>query len=147
MSEGVVVVRTSEGETRVAAGERWPRDCGSAEATTSSSLSVAKGLSPVVDHERRLGVDANSTLAAQNDAFARAVAAKGRGAADEALAGFDRFLSLYPGSALAESATVEKMRLLSARDRASGSAAAKKYLSAYPAGFARAEAESLAGSP
>lgn len=144
--EGVVVVRASEGETRVAAGESWPRGCASAVGATLP-ISTARGPSLAVDRRHSPTLDAASTLAAQNDAFARAVAAKRRGATDEALAGFDSFLSLYPGSALAESATVEKMRLLASRDRASASGAAKRYLAAYPAGFARAEAELLAGSP
>ena len=144
--EGVVVVRASEGETRVAAGESWPRGCASAVGAMSP-LAVARGPSVAVDRRHSPSVDVASTLAAQNDAFARAIAAKRRGTTDEALAWFDSFLSLYPGSALAESATVEKMRLLASRDRARASGVAKTYLAAYPAGFARAEAESLAGSP
>jgi ferric-dicitrate binding protein FerR (iron transport regulator) len=144
--EGVVVVRAAEGETRVAAGESWPRGCGSADPAASPRL-VARGPSPTVDRERHPVVDPASTLAAQNDAYQRALAAKRRGATDEALAGFDRLLSLYPAGPLAESATVEKMRLLSSRDRASASAVAKRYLAAYPAGFARAEAEAISGSP
>ncbi len=135
--EDVVVVRAGGGETRVGAGEGWPAGCAAARTTASPS--------PAGREHHPL--DPVSTLAAQNDAFARAVGAKRRGAVDEALAGFDRFLALYPASALAESATVERMRLLSSRDRASAGAAARRYLAAYPTGFARAEAEALTGSP
>jgi ferric-dicitrate binding protein FerR (iron transport regulator) len=150
VSEGVVVVRAEGNEVRVGAGESWPR-C----ATTSFQGGAPPAATPLVaasagahDHlDRPEKVDPSSTLAAQNDAFSRAVAAKRRGAADEALASFDRFLVQYPGSPLAESALVEKMRLLSSRDRKSASSLARQYLASYPAGFARAEAESLSGAP
>ncbi len=143
--EGVVVVRASGGESRVAAGQSWPPGCATSDNDAGSPPRTAPASG--VRRDRHDKLDPTSTLAAQNDAFARAMAAKRRGAADEALAGFDRFLALYPGSALAESAIVEKMRLLASRDRPGAVVVAKQYLAYYPTGFARAEAESLAGSP
>jgi outer membrane protein assembly factor BamD (BamD/ComL family) len=80
--------------------------------------------------------------------FARAVADKRRGQNAQAIADFDRFMAKYPGSPLAESATVERMRLLRSSDHARALSAAKQYLARYPAGFARAEAEAIvAGDP
>jgi outer membrane protein assembly factor BamD (BamD/ComL family) len=85
-----------------------------------------------------------STLVEQNDAFAEAIAAKRSGQAPLAIARFEKFLATYPRSPLAESATVERMKLLAAVDPARGAAAARSYLAAYPHGYARAEAEALA---
>jgi hypothetical protein len=82
-------------------------------------------------------------LAEQNDRFAEAIAAKRSGNASLAVVRFERFLATYPQSALAESAAVERMKLLAAADPARGAAAARQYLARYPAGFARAEAEAI----
>ena len=75
--------------------------------------------------------------------FADAMAAKRRGDSGEALADFDRFLARYPSSPLAESATVERMRLLRSADSGRATAAARQYVGRYPNGFARAEAEAI----
>ena len=75
--------------------------------------------------------------------FARAIAAKRAGDPSGAVAGFDRFLARYPGSPLAESATVERMRALRSIDPARAVAAARSYLARYPNGFAHAEAEAI----
>jgi hypothetical protein len=150
--EGVVVVRAEGIETRVGAGESWPT-CGTTPFPVAASpamtppQTVSPGARDRAGADRPEKIDPASTLAAQNDAFSRAMAAKRRGASDEALASFDRFLAQYPGSPLAESALVEKMRLLASRDRKSAGSVARQYLASYPAGFARAEAESLSGAP
>ena len=72
------------------------------------------------------------------------MAARRRGDTSGALAGYERYLAKYPQGALAESATVERMRLLAASDPARGAAAAKGYLARFPSGFARGEAATLA---
>ena len=135
VSEGVVVVRHAGTEARVGAGEQWPAGCGqSASATVNNNPVIARaGPAP----------STASTLGEQNDLFAQAIAAKRRGDAGGAIAGFDRFLARYPGSPLAESATVERMRLLRASDPSRAVASAKAYLARYPRGFAHAEAEAL----
>jgi hypothetical protein len=154
VTEGVVVVRSlgvSGGETRVSAGESWPRDC----AREVPSLPVASSSAPSLDRSGTRPPPASpsssagapvpaSELTAQNDLFAAAVAAKRRGDTSAAIAGYERYLAKYPGSPLAESATVERMRLLAASDPARGAAAAKSYLARYPGGFARSEADTLA---
>ncbi|WP_394828768.1 FecR domain-containing protein [Pendulispora albinea] len=86
---------------------------------------------------------APSELAAQNDLFARAADQKRTGDLQGAIATFETFLSRYPQSALSESATVERWRLLARVDRALGRAAAKDYLNHYPNGFARRDARAL----
>ncbi len=174
VQEGVVVIRVGGVETRVAAGERFPRDCGSAStakatltpsslvptATMTTSTTVAEsptvtnaasGASPknalVPTTGASTAPSAVSLLTAQNDLFAQATAARQRGDAAGAIATYERFLAKYPESALAESATVERMRLLGAQSSERGKIAALAYLGRYPQGFARAEAEKLASVP
>jgi hypothetical protein len=84
-----------------------------------------------------------SDLREQNDAFARAFAAKRRGATGEALNAFDAFVARYPTSSLVENALAQRMRLLAEMHPARAAAAARLYLSRYPGGFARAEAEAI----
>ena len=137
VSEGVVVVRQAGVESRVEAGQQWPSGCTQAPvATRASGSSAPHGPSSVAPA---------SSLGEQNDMFADAMAAKRRGDTGEALADFDRFLARYPASPLAESATVERMRLLRSADPGRAQAAARQYLGRYPNGFARAEAESILG--
>jgi hypothetical protein len=81
-----------------------------------------------------------SSLADQNDAFAEALALKNGGQDDAAALAFERFVARYPSSNLAESAAVERMKLLLVTDRARGVAAAAQYLRRYPNGFAQADA-------
>jgi ferric-dicitrate binding protein FerR (iron transport regulator) len=143
VSEGVAVVRHAGGEAHVSAGEQWPAGC----ASTASTAPVEAASVPVVARAPSTPASV-STLGVQNDLFARAIAAKRNGDAGDAIAGFDRFLARYPASPLAESATVERMRLLRASDPARAAGAARAYLARYPEGFAHAEAQAiLAGSP
>jgi hypothetical protein len=99
-------------------------------------------------HPEALPVEASlgaspSTLAAQNDLFGRAHAAARASARERAVELFGELLSRYPRGPLAESAAVERMRLLRGLDPDRAGAAARSYLYAYPLGFARAEAEAL----
>jgi hypothetical protein len=61
-----------------------------------------------------------------------------------ALAALDRFVASYPVSPLAESAAVERMRILQGMSRGRSVVAARDYLARYPNGFAHAEAEAIA---
>jgi hypothetical protein len=145
VSDGVVVVRHGGSEARVGAGEQWPAGCGPASSDASSA--AVGGVGPGAAHVPPSPSTA-STLGEQNDLFAQAIAAKRRGDAGSAIAEFDRFLARYPNSPLAESATVERMRLLRSVGSSRAPAAAKAYLARYPNGFAHAEAEAIeAGSP
>ena len=134
VSEGVVVVRHAGVESRVEAGQQWPSGCAQPAVAARASSSATHG--PAAPAPA-------SSLGEQNDMFSDAMAAKRRGDTGEALADFDRFLARYPASQLAESATVERMRLLCTADPGRATAAAQKYLGRYPNGFARAEAEAI----
>jgi hypothetical protein len=141
VTEGVVVVRRAGAEVRVAAGEQWPTGCARAEATEPPATHKPKAA--------RVTTEASSsTLNEQNDLYATALAAKSRGDVAGALDEFDRFLRTYPTSPLAESAMVERMRLLESKNRAQAEDAAIEYLTRYPKGSAHAEAEAVVrGSP
>ncbi|HET6151266.1 MAG TPA: FecR domain-containing protein [Polyangia bacterium] len=84
-----------------------------------------------------------SELAAQNDLFASAVRAKRHGQGAQAVRIFDRLTRQYPGGPLAESAAVQRMKLLAAIDLVAASRAASDYLSRYPLGFARLDAHQI----
>ena len=149
VTEGVVVVRRDGLEARVSAGQSWPSDCdepdikGQAPAEvrplkTASVARVAVATSQAIAQASR--------LAAQNDLFAQGVASRQKNSATdaaEAVAIFDRFLATYPSSPLAENAAAERMRALASFDPAAARIAAARYLSRYPAGFSRTEANAL----
>jgi ferric-dicitrate binding protein FerR (iron transport regulator) len=145
VSEGVVVVRHGGSEARVGAGETWPSGCPEASAAVAAPSAAA---SSATNSSTPAAAASTSVLAAQNDLFAQAIAAKRRGDAASALAILDRLLARYPGGPLAETAAVERMRLLRTSDPARAASAARAYLARYPIGFAHAEADAiLAGSP
>jgi outer membrane protein assembly factor BamD (BamD/ComL family) len=136
----------------VVAGQLWPSGCGRAESNAAPVAAAgvrAPAATPLATGGRAAAVQStSSTLGEQNDMFAEAVAAKRRGDTRGALAGFDRFLSLYPSSPLAESAAVERLRVLRAVDPMRTVSVAKQYLALYPNGFAHGEAEAIvAGAP
>ena len=168
VSEGVVVVRHGGAEVRVAAGERWPTCDVHASSARPNATSVESpaGLAPLAaaappaagtggtrEAAPRAAPgplaapapapDASSRLAEQNDLFDEGMRLKKRGDVGGALARFDRLLVHYPGGPLAESAEVERMRLLTTADRARATVAAREYLRHHPRGYARAEAEAI----
>jgi hypothetical protein len=87
--------------------------------------------------------DSSSRLAEQNDLMAEAMSFKKRGDVAGALVRFDRLLAQYPGGPNAETAEVERMRLLATSDRPRASVAAREYLRRHPHGYARSEAEAI----
>jgi hypothetical protein len=145
VSEGVVVVRHAGIEAHVEAGGQWPAGCARVGTTPAAVSPKFAGGERAWTGVRPRG----SELAAQNDMFAQAASLRRRGDLQGALSAFDRLLSRYPGGPLAESASVERMRLLKVVAPERAAAGAREYLARYPSGFARAEAESLvqAGVP
>ncbi|MGD0678165.1 MAG: FecR family protein [Polyangiaceae bacterium] len=147
VTEGVVVVRHGGVESRVTADAPWPAGCDAGRGP----VSLASGTPRATTSNAATG----SSLAEQNNLYARAIAAmrhataaKSRSDAHEALAAFDQLMAKYPSGPLAESAAVERMRLLHVTDPARAVSAARLYLNSYPNGQARAEAEGIvAGSP
>jgi hypothetical protein len=149
VDEGVVSVRHNEQEVRVAAGQEWPSGC-SARASAPTVTRPARGGPVAVPSHAAAsaptsGVESPSAsdLGEQNDAFARALSAKKRGATAEAVEDFEQFVARYPSSQLVESALAQRMQLLRGIDPARATAAAEQYLARYPKGFARSEAEAL----
>lgn len=162
VTEGVVVVRHAGTETRVLANESWPARCATqasnaappsptepppavpATTTTSTTTAVVATVAPKRPAPAPM---ASSDLAEQNRLFADAMAAKRRGDAPAALLALDRLAAAYPQGPLAESAAVERMRILAASEPARGAEAARAYLARHPNGYARAEAQRLLGTP
>jgi hypothetical protein len=161
VSEGVVVVRSHGIESRVAAGEQWPLGCAakpttttlpaSATAPTAPTAPTVAGLEPkpttsAVTTPRPSAATPRDALAAKNDLFSSALAAKRRGDLRTALSGFDAYLSQYPGGELAENAAAQRMGILARLEPARATTAARDYLARWPKGFAREEARSLTGA-
>jgi hypothetical protein len=136
VTEGVVIVRHAGADRRVAAGEQWSSDCTPPTETAAPVLSSA----PASANAEPIA----STLGEENDLFAEGILATHRGDRQIAIGTFDRFLATYPGSPLAQSAAVERMRLLRLTLPAHAAAAARQYLARYPNGFAYAEAGTIA---
>jgi hypothetical protein len=88
-----------------------------------------------------------SALALQNDLYARASAERNSGRAAEALALYMQLIIQFPGSALVESAYVQRMRLLARTHDSRATVEAQRYLNRFPEGFARTEAQLLLNSP
>jgi ferric-dicitrate binding protein FerR (iron transport regulator) len=128
VEEGVVAVRFDGREVTLHAGDRWPRDCFAAAAPELGPQPAPSG----------------SSLAAQNDLFAQAVTLKRQGDSAGAISLFEHLMEAWPQGPLAESAEVERMKLVAASSEAQGAEAARAYLGRYPKGFARAEAHTFA---
>jgi hypothetical protein len=170
VEEGAVEVRSAGDRLLLHPGERWANDCGPpvAAAPVPAAAALALATAPHRPHtERAAPLDSErpapaaavalpvptptsvavSSLTEQNDLFARARSASREGRRGEALAAYARLLALFPNGPLAESASVEHVRLLAGRDPAAARDAAKAHLARYPSGLARAEMEALAGAP
>ncbi|MDB4944120.1 MAG: hypothetical protein JWP97_3654 [Labilithrix sp.] len=151
VTEGVVVVTQGGAAHRVAAGEHWP-SCLAPTATASPpspapvaarSSALATGGRAPASAPAPSAASPSSHLAEQNDLFDEAMRRKRAGESAAAITQLDRLLQAYPAGALAETAAVERMRLLAAADPPRARAAARDYLAAHPRGYARAEAETL----
>jgi hypothetical protein len=152
VTEGIVEVRHSGAFARLVAGDQWPSDCGrtanlgAGGAAARLPHDVAPPVPPSGRSQRpqeTAAAIAESTLRAQNNLFAQAVAVKRAGDNEGAIAILDRFLTKYPASPLTESVVVERMRLLRTADPSRAAAAATQYLARYPNGFAHAEAATM----
>jgi TolA-binding protein len=146
VESGTVVVRSGGKEERVAAGARWPASCDKAAvaegvpAAPKAPARAGRGKHPSTPAE-------TSELKAQTLLYGDAIGAKRSGDTRGAIARFDQYLALYPESALAEAASVNRMELLEAIDHARAASAARAYLQRYPSGHARDEAARIADGP
>jgi ferric-dicitrate binding protein FerR (iron transport regulator) len=156
--EGMVAVRRGSAVTLVGAGSVWPSGCqrrpqvtplptpaSAAKIVEAPRLRRSVAMSPAPPPPR--APEPESTLAQQNDLFARAVAARRSGDRQGALERFFELERRFPSSPLGEASMVERMRLVTSRDREAGRAVAREYLARYPDGFARAEARALGAEP
>ncbi len=152
VEEGVVVVRRGGVESRVTRGEKWPAGCDAlapppiAGNDAPSSKPSKKAAPAPTATAPAATASAGSSLAEQNALFSEGINYKNGGQRGEAIASFEKLMSKYPASPLAENAAVERMRLLAQSDRARGATAAQQYLKRYPNGFGRAEAKAIVDS-
>jgi hypothetical protein len=171
--EGIVRVRAAGHEISLAPGGQWPSGCdaqpGRAERPFAHLHAARDHLRPE-EHAKAAARERpaaepvaattvverppvapptgpTSSLAAENDLFAAAVHAKKQGRLDDAARLFGQLVASHPGSPLVESALVQRMKILGAIDPAAGVRAATDYLERFPSGFARPEAQALAGRP
>lgn len=87
-------------------------------------------------------------LAEQNHSFAEAMLAREHGDLGRAVRILDNFVRRYPGSPLAQDASVERFRtLVRLGDYPAAAREARRYLTLYQSGFARDEARALALEP
>ncbi len=174
VSEGVVTVAWPGHEERLLPGDRWMSRCPLAVAsdrkTSSGAQQNRKGTrsrrklshaDPVLavgesrpsasvgrkDPDSGAASPATSNLAAQNDLFSAAVRAKRNGQLLDSQRRFERLVREYPTSSLVEGALVNRMRLLTTTDRQKAVTAAADYLSRFPDGFARGEAQTILIAP
>lgn len=124
VSRGAVAVRRGKTERVVPAGLGWTSE--RAEASASVDAGVPGAAKP--GSRTKAGAEGSrprptptpsSTLAEQNRAFERALAARDRGAWQETVTLCDRFLSRFPDSALVDSVRVERQRALDRMSSAS----------------------------
>ncbi len=145
VTEGVVVVRNGGTEDVLRAGDAWPRDCAAKTvAAVPEQAAPAMARAATERMPARATGAVGSRLEEQNDLFARAAAAKQAGRALEAADGFAEYSRRFPKGPLAENAAAERMRSLDGVDARRAASAARDYLSRFPRGFARAEAEAIA---
>lgn len=151
VDEGRVVVRAGASEQALFPGDHWISPCeapASAAATADHGLAAAAPAAHAPARARATSsAPSLSSLSEQNDLYARAESARRVGRSSEALAAYSRLLALFPNGQLAESALVERARLLAASDQASARTEAERYLARYPTGFARNEMEALTRAP
>jgi hypothetical protein len=141
--------------TKVVASRQWAKSEPSGNRGDSASVAAVE---PALQARAAAGQAASpgnlplealhtSDLAQQNDTYSRASAERNSGHVREALALYNQLIARYPGSALVESALVQRFRILKQTSHAEAVREAKQYVVRYPKGFARAEAEALVNSP
>jgi FecR protein len=88
----------------------------------------------------------SSSLAAENDLFLAALRARREVRPRDALRSLGQLLDGYPDGPLTEAAMAERMHVLGTFDPAAAARAAAQYLRRFPEGFARDDADRLAGA-
>jgi FecR protein len=111
--EGVVAVRAGGGEVRLRAGSVWPTCPAATTAPPARRARPARApLAPAAVAAPPRSDP--STLAAQNDLFAAALAARRRAENAEAMRWLDQLIAHYPDGPLIENARAERRRIVEA---------------------------------
>jgi hypothetical protein len=167
VTEGAVEVRSRGKKLVLHPGDTWEGDCAPAEkaadvarapsrvakkaAAAPATPTAPSGTEVVTSiaepQQSAKDAAAESSLNEQNDLYAAATAARKQGDGARALTLYDRLIERFPRSPLAESASVERIRLLKrlSPERAEGDA--RRHLSRYPQGFASVELRALLAPP
>jgi hypothetical protein len=114
VDEGVVVVRSPDGEVRVPAGERWPAACAEPRALAAAAVTppaVTRRAPRPAAPQAPSTPESPSTLATENDLFGAALRAERSGDRAEAAHLLDALLTRFPRSPLTESAQRARARL------------------------------------
>jgi hypothetical protein len=121
-----------------------PAPASAAEAPSPAEIAARVPVRSSADHGAH-ETARRPELAAQNDRFAQAMAAKQRGDVARAVALLETLVQTYPSGPLKQSALAEEMRLLAHAQPARAAEVAEAYVRLYPSGFARAEALRILG--
>ena len=140
-----MAARANDREVSIGPGQEWTAECAPASAAPTNTMTAAPPAPAAASPEPAAahGVPPPRGLAPINDLYAEAMDAKAKGDKSHALSALERLETLYPSSPLAESATVERMKILASTNPKAASAVAKRYLAHYPDGFARNVAEGI----
>jgi hypothetical protein len=138
---------TQRGERRatLGAGSKWRS---TARALARTALDPAANETPakaaLAPSRASRVAEAQGTLAEENRLYEVALASRNAGDDRRAAEAFGQLLTRYPRSVLGEQSLAERFRALDRAGQVSLSvAAARRYLAAYPDGFARADAERI----
>jgi ferric-dicitrate binding protein FerR (iron transport regulator) len=164
VTEGAVEVRSRGKKLVLRPGDTWEGECAPAARVADAAraparvakkapvapapLSSTEVVASVAEPQQSAKDDAaESSLNEQNDLYAAATAARKQGDGARALALYDRLLERFPRGPLAESASVERIRLLKRLSPERAEADARRHLSRYPQGFASVELKALLSPP
>ena len=120
VTEGVVTVDTDRGEHTLTAGMELVTP---EEPLTETTEPPAPAPTVADAPPPPQGASPRSTLAAENALLSEAMKARRDRQDDRALSLLDAFVARYPGSPLMETARVERLRILEARERPNASGA------------------------
>jgi hypothetical protein len=171
VSEGSVEVRSRGKTIALHAGDTWEGECSTTDkaradanrapapapvrpankapvtaavpADSDGVVSVAEAPAPAPAKDDV----AESSLTEQNDLYAAATVARKQGDSSRALGFYDRLLERFPRGPLAESASLERIRLLKRVSPVRAQEEARRHLSRYPSGYASAELKALLALP
>ncbi|HEX6276455.1 MAG TPA: FecR domain-containing protein [Polyangiaceae bacterium] len=128
------------------AGSKWrsPSETPVAAAVPPERREPARVVASTPVQRSARAPEVQGTLAEENRLYEAALASRNAGDDRRAAEGFAQLLARYPRSVLVEQSLAERFRALDRAGQVSlAVAAARRYLAAYPEGFARADAERI----